>query len=59
MNYILSLKSEKTIIMITHKLHLNQYCDKVAILKKGGPCEIDTHENLLKNNQNYLELWNM
>ena len=30
--------------MITHKLHLNQFCDKVVMLKKDKPCEIKTHD---------------
>ena len=48
MNYLLKLKTSKTIIMITHQKCLNAFADKIVVLKKSGECEVKTHLEILE-----------
>ncbi|MBQ7286836.1 MAG: ATP-binding cassette domain-containing protein, partial [Candidatus Gastranaerophilales bacterium] len=48
-NILRSLKREKTIISIAHRLHILKHCDKIIYMSKGKIVDIDTFENLGKN----------
>lgn len=49
---------ETTIIMVTHRLHLNNFTDKVILITKDGKIEEGKHKELLKQeNSNYYDLW--
>lgn len=55
---LLSLKGEKTVILISHRLALTPYSNKIIVLKNGGIVEQGTHQDLLKMNGEYYNLWN-
>lgn len=57
MNYLLKLKTSKTIIMITHQKCLNAFADKIVVLKKSGECEVKTHLEILEKENGYLGLY--
>ena len=49
---------EKTIVFITHNLQIAKQCDKIILLDKGEVIEIGTHEELMKNNRLYSNMFN-
>lgn len=49
----------KTIFFVTHRLSAVKYSDKVLFLKQGKITGFDTHKNLLKNNPEYAEMYNL
>jgi ABC-type multidrug transport system fused ATPase/permease subunit len=52
-----NMKKKKTIIMVTHKLHMNEFCDQVLMVRRDGAMDMGPHEELLKNSSSYKELW--
>lgn len=57
MEIIKKLSKELTIIIIAHRLSTITYADSIILLKNGKVEAIDTHENLLKNNNYYKQLY--
>ncbi len=57
MEIIKKLSKKLTIIIIAHRLSTITYADSIILLKKGKIEAIDTHENLLKNNNYYKKLY--
>ncbi len=53
------LMRNKTVIFITHRLATVKHADKILLLKDGKLLDYDNHQNLLKANQYYKELYNM
>lgn len=47
----------KTAIYISHRLSSTKFCDKVAVFENGSIMEYGTHEELLKKNKIYAELF--
>jgi len=57
MEIIKKLSKKLTIIIIAHRLSTITYADSIILLKNGKVEAIDTHENLLKNNNYYKKLY--
>ena len=56
-----ALKEESpdmTKIIIAQRISSIQHADKIIVLDDGKVCGFDTHENLLKNNEIYMEVYN-
>lgn len=51
--------NKKTIFFVTHRLSAVKFADKVLYLDKGKISGFDTHENLLKENADYRELYDL
>ena len=49
----------RTVITIAHRLSTVQKADKILVLEKGTVVETGTHNELLKQNGRYLNLWIM
>ncbi len=52
------LAKTKTIILISHRLANVVQSDRIYVMDKGNVTEAGTHEELLKNNDHYAQLWN-
>jgi len=51
-------RGKKTVLYITHRMHLNDFADSVVMLRRDGKVEQGTHYQLLKDrNSKYYELW--
>jgi energy-coupling factor transporter ATP-binding protein EcfA2 len=58
MNILKSFRGKKTILMITHRLHLNSSVDRVISLSRSGKVETGIHEDLLSDKTSlYYSLW--
>ena len=57
MKVIKSLKGNKTIIFISHRLRNVVDCDKIYLLQKGEIKECGTHQELLDKKELYYELF--
>lgn len=57
MQIIKNLSNKMTIIIIAHRLSTITYADSIILLKNGKIEDIDTHDNLLRNNNYYKELY--
>ncbi len=51
------LKHKVTIIIIAHRISTIVSCDKIFILNNGSIQQIGTHEELLRTNELYQNLW--
>lgn len=51
--------SGKTIFFVTHRLSAVKYADKVLFLKQGKLSGFDTHGQLMKENKEYRDLYNL
>lgn len=54
---IYELSKEKTVVIISHRLANVKGADKIYVLDKGKIAESGTHENLMKNNSVYANLY--
>ncbi|MBR1681204.1 ABC transporter ATP-binding protein, partial [bacterium] len=54
-----SLKKNKTIIAIAHRLTTLKECDRIIYLKNGQIDGFDTYEELKKNNKDFEKLINL
>ncbi len=52
------LAKTKTILLISHRLANVVHSDRIYVMDKGLVTETGTHEELLKNNDHYAQLWN-
>ena len=59
MNSIYELAKVKTVIVISHRLANIKNADEIYVLKNGSVCEKGTHQELLKNENEYFKLWNI
>ena len=50
-------KAKKTILMISHQLSAAAACDRILVLNEGKLVQEGTHENLIKTNGIYKNLW--
>jgi len=55
---IFSLKKEKTLIFISHRMVSTLFADQIIYLKNGKVVESGTHNELIKNNSNYAKVFN-
>lgn len=51
-----NLKLDHTIIIVTHKKDVMKIADKIVILNKGKIVGQGTHQELMKNNEYYIDL---
>lgn len=53
------IAENRTVFFVTHRLATVRQADKILVLRDGKVCGFDTHENLLKDNNYYAELYHM
>jgi ABC-type multidrug transport system fused ATPase/permease subunit len=53
------LGSQRTVLVIAHRLGTIRHADNILVLKEGVVAEEGTHDELLANNRLYAEMWNM
>lgn len=53
------LTEGKTVFFVTHRLGSVRRADKILVLKDGKVNDFDTHENLMKRNMYYRDLYNI
>lgn len=58
-NEIESIISNSTTIVIAHRLSTLIHMDKVLLFDQGTIMESGSHEELLKQNRQYAQMWNM
>nr|WP_063654949.1 hypothetical protein [Candidatus Arsenophonus triatominarum] len=46
-----------TVISIAHRLNTIRHADKICVISEGQMTEFDSHDNLLKLNGFYAQLW--
>lgn len=56
MSLLEDLKTDHTIIVITHNKDLMKVSDKLIVLNDGKIVGQGTHEELMKNNEYYIDL---
>jgi ATP-binding cassette subfamily B protein len=59
LNLLNKLKSELTIIFISHRLHsLPKIADRIYVLENGITSDFGTHKELMKSKNFYSDFWN-
>lgn len=53
------LAKDKSSLFISHRLASTKFCDKVVFLKDGQIIGNDSHDNLMRTNEEYRELYNI
>jgi ATP-binding cassette subfamily B protein len=53
------LGSERTVLVIAHRLGTIRNADNIIVLKDGVVDEQGTHDELMASHGSYAELWNM
>ena len=56
-NSILNVGKDKTIIFISHRLSTTRNADKIIMLENGQIIESGNHEELLRLDKKYAEMW--
>lgn len=56
-NLIKSLRKDKTILFISHRLGFSRQCDRILVFNQGKIVEDDTPENLMNTNSLYKEMY--
>jgi len=54
----LSEMTDKTVLLVAHRLSTIRFADKIVVLKNGRVMETGTHEQLLEAGSDYSRLWN-
>lgn len=49
----------KTVIIVSHRLSTARFADNIIFLEKGKVVEIGTHDELIKNQAHYAELYKL
>lgn len=57
-NKICEYFSNKTVVLISHRIGLAKSVDKVVYMDNGRICEVGTHVELMKNKGNYYNFYN-
>ena len=57
MNTIYNQISDRTVIMVAHRLSTVQNCDCIYVFNHGELVEQGSHEELLRNNKSYTKMW--
>jgi len=52
-----SLVGDQTAIYISHRMSSSMFCDRILLLQNGEVAAFDTHENLMKSENLYRELF--
>ena len=52
------LGQDRTVLVIAHRLGTIRNCDNIIVLKDGDVAEQGTHDELLKRNGIYADMWN-
>ena len=58
-NAIAELISDKTVIVIAHRLYSIKNADKIVVMKNGKIHAEGKHDELMKNSEMYANLWNL
>jgi putative ABC transport system ATP-binding protein/ATP-binding cassette subfamily B protein len=58
-NQLNSLSNGKTRIIVSHRLGITKYCNKIIVMSDGEIVEIGTHEELLNKGGLYNHLYNI
>lgn len=58
LNYLNSVKSQKTIVMIAHRLSTMTDADQIALIHQGKVSDSGTHSDLMSHCDVYKILWN-
>lgn len=53
------LLKEKSVIYISHRLGITKFCNKILTFQCGSLIEVGTHDELIKKNGIYAELFNL
>ncbi|PIE73097.1 MAG: ABC transporter ATP-binding protein/permease, partial [Deltaproteobacteria bacterium] len=53
-----NLTKGKTVLVIAHRLSTIKDVEQIIVLNEGQIVEMGRHEELLKNQKNYFQLWN-
>ncbi len=59
MSNIKSIGSDRSTIIIAHRLSTVQDCDQIIVMHQGRVVECGTHEELIRMNGRYTELLKM
>jgi ABC-type multidrug transport system fused ATPase/permease subunit len=59
MNNIKSIGSDRTTIIVAHRLSTVQDCDQIVVMHQGRVVEMGTHDELIRLNGRYTELLKM
>jgi ATP-binding cassette subfamily B protein len=51
------LLSNKTVIMIAHRLNTIKKADQIIVMDKGKIAEVGSHDGLINNKENYYSMW--
>lgn len=54
---ISNISKERTVIIISHRLSTICNCEQIIVLSEGKIVGFDTHNNLIENNKDYIELF--
>lgn len=55
----LNMVQDKTAIFVSHRLSSTRFCDRIIVLRNGEIEEAGSHDELIKKNGYYFELYNM
>lgn len=54
---MIDMSKDRTLIIISHRFSTIKSCDKIAVLSNGVIQGYDSHDNLIKNNEMYIDLF--
>jgi ATP-binding cassette subfamily B multidrug efflux pump len=57
MDTIFTLKGDKTVIIVAHRLSTIQRCDRIVVLEQGRVVESGSHNQLLAANGQYAKMF--
>lgn len=57
--HFLAKNKDKTIVFVTHQLSAVKYADKILFLQNGKVQGFDSHEALMKTNEDYRNMYNL
>jgi ABC-type multidrug transport system fused ATPase/permease subunit len=56
-NVMSDMSKDRTVIIIAHRFSTIRNCDKIAVLADGVVIGYDTHDELIKSNKTYIDLF--